>query len=183
MLKFAARLSPTVKNSRREVPPVLPELPGLVMETGTTPGDDTSKAGTVTVMLVSLPETRFSLTVPKFTQASDWKFSPKIVRLNAPDPAVRLAGLKGFSARMIGMPAHAPDRDNKLDFVRVAPTRRWICHYHTVGAAARNAHRCHNDLIRADEFNCAVDRFATFSLAQIRHVDNCQDRKSIHGSM
>ena len=94
----------TVKNSRREVPPVLPEVPGLVTEIGTTPGDEISSAGTVTVMLVSLPEIRFSLTVPKFTQASDWKFSPKIVRLNAPDPAVRLAGLNGLSARMIGMP-------------------------------------------------------------------------------
>jgi hypothetical protein len=98
-----------VKNSRREVPPVLPELPGLVTEIGTTPGDDTSKAGTVTLILVSLPEMRFSRTVPKFTQASDWKFSPKIVRLKGPDPAMRLAGLSGLSARMIGMPPTAPE--------------------------------------------------------------------------
>ena len=85
------------------------EVPGLVTETGTTPGDDTSKAGTVTVMLVSLPEIRFSLTVPKFTQASDWKFSPKIVRLKGPDPETRLLGLSGLSARMIGMPPTAPE--------------------------------------------------------------------------
>jgi hypothetical protein len=99
----------TVKNSRREVPPVLPEVPGLVTESGTIPGDEISSAGTVTVMLLSLPEIRFSLTVPKFTQASDWKFSPKIVRLNAPDPAKRLAGLSGLSVRMIGMPETVPD--------------------------------------------------------------------------
>src|SRR5688572_30531700 len=99
----------TVKNSLREVPPVLPEVPGLVTEIGTTPGDETNSAGTLTVRLVSPPEIRFSLTVPKFTQASDWKFSPKIVRLNAPDPAARLAGLSGLSARMIGMPLTAPD--------------------------------------------------------------------------
>ena len=88
---------------------MVPDVPGLVAETGTTPGDDTSKAGTVTVMLVSLPEIRFSLTVPKFTQASDWKFSPKIVKLKGPDPETRLRGLSGLSARMIGMPPTAPE--------------------------------------------------------------------------
>src|SRR4030095_2133161 len=108
-LRLTERRYCTVKNSRREVPPVVLEVPGLVTETGTMPGDDTSKAGTVTVMLVSLPEIRFSLTVPKFTQASDWKFSPKIVRLKGPDPETRLTGLSGLSARMIGMPPTAPE--------------------------------------------------------------------------
>lgn len=108
-MRLATQLYRTVKNSRREVPPVLPELPGFVTVIGTIPGDETSRAGTATVILVLLPEIRFSLTVPKFTQASDWKFSPKIVRLKGPDPAVRLAGLSGLSTRIVGMPPATPD--------------------------------------------------------------------------
>ena len=86
-------------------------------ETGTTPGDDTSKAGTVTVILVSLPEIRFSLTVPKFTQASDWKFSPKIVRLKAPDPDTRLAGLSGLSGANDWNASNRSRGNNELYFI------------------------------------------------------------------
>ncbi len=92
-------------------------------EIGTTPGDETNRAGTVTVMLMSLPEIRFSLTVPKFTQASDWKFSPKIVRLKGPEPATRLSGLSGLSTRMIGMPPTVRG-DDELYFVRVTSARQ-----------------------------------------------------------
>jgi hypothetical protein len=92
-------------------------------------------------MLVSLPEIRFSLTVPKFTQASDWKFSPKIVRLKGPDPGQPASRAKRVVRANDWNASNRSRGNNELYFVRVASARRRIRHHDAVGAAARDAHR------------------------------------------
>ena len=95
---------------------MVPLVPGFVTVTGTKPGDAIRKVGTETVMLSVLvsPATRFSRTVPKFTQASCWKgtlvlVSRKTVRLNVALPAVRLAGDSEFAVLIVGTPLVGPD--------------------------------------------------------------------------
>ena len=53
------------------VPPARPEVPGMVKKIGIRPRHDTNRVGTVKVMLVSLLEIRFSLTVPKFIRRTE----------------------------------------------------------------------------------------------------------------
>ena len=74
----------TMNSTLREVPPVSPEFPGLVIVTGTIPAVAKRRAGTITARIVPSEDmlAGISRSVPKLTQASLWNSVPPIVNRN-----------------------------------------------------------------------------------------------------